>query len=159
MLLRKTVYSHSGGHTDVRDTDWARAAPLRLSDWWRLPRGPRVTPALYPVNETRYYNATLHQRYNATLHHTNARHTAPVWRPTCSTERQRRQQSAAPAGATDAHKLHYSFIMNQILFLRNKNNIKNGPSGHARPTKKGSRGQIRKNFEIQIFEIAIWFLG
>ena len=62
------------------------------------PRGPRMTPALYPVNAARYYNATLHQRYNATLHQTNARHTAPVWRPTCSTERRRRLQSAVPAG-------------------------------------------------------------
>ena len=76
------------------------------------PRGPRMTPALCPVNAARYYNATLHQRYNATLHQTNARHTAPVWRPTCSTERRRRLQSAVPAGATNAHKLHYrkSFI-------------------------------------------------
>ena len=72
------------------------------------PWGPRMTPALYPVNAARYYNATLHQRYNATLHNTNARHTAPVWRPTCSTERRRRLQSAVPAGATNAHKLHYT---------------------------------------------------
>ena len=43
-----------------------------------------------------------------TLHQTNARHTAPVWRPTCSTERRRRLQSAVPAGATNAHKLHYT---------------------------------------------------
>ena len=42
----------------------------------------------------------------------------------------------------------YRFIMNQILFLRNKNEIKNGPRGHARPTEKGSRGQIRKFFDF-----------
>ena len=53
----------------------------------------------------------------------------------------------------------YRFIMNQILFLRNKNEIKNGPKGYARPTKKGSRGEIRKKIDIWIFEITIWFLG
>ena len=86
------------------------------------PRGPRMTPALYPVNAARYYNDTLHQRYNATLHQTNARHTAPVWRPTCSTERRRRQQYAAPAGATDAHKLHYKKRRYHKLDIRKETN-------------------------------------
>ena len=96
---------YSPGHTGHRLSRSCSAPAQRLV---ATPRGPRMTPALYPVNAARYYNATLHQRYNATLHQTNARHTAPVWRPTCSTEWRRRQQSAAPAGATDAHKLHYT---------------------------------------------------
>ena len=42
----------------------------------------------------------------------------------------------------------YRFIINQILFLRNKNQIKNGPKGHAWPTKKGSRVKLGKNLKF-----------